>query len=74
MWMVLSLASGSMGTAASGWGNDDWKATVDLTLDPGEQLRQVASEVRARDRRHAVVTSDLDDVARIDPMLQLIYV
>jgi len=28
----------------------------------------------ARDRRHAVVTSDPDDIARIDPMLQLIRV
>lgn len=28
----------------------------------------------ARDRRHAVVTSDPDDIARIDPMLQLIHV
>jgi len=28
----------------------------------------------ARDRRHAVVTSDSDDIARIDPMLQLIHV
>jgi len=26
----------------------------------------------ARDRRHAVVTSDPDDIARIDPTLQLI--
>ena len=28
----------------------------------------------ARDRRHAVITSDPDDMARIDPMLQLIHV
>ncbi|MGI8414938.1 MAG: PIN domain-containing protein [Nakamurella sp.] len=28
----------------------------------------------ARDRSHAVITSDPDDIARIDPMLQLIRV
>lgn len=28
----------------------------------------------ARDRRHAVVTSDPDDIARVDPMLPLIRV
>ncbi|MDQ2848923.1 MAG: PIN domain nuclease [Actinomycetota bacterium] len=28
----------------------------------------------ARDRSHAVVTSDPDDIARIDPMLQLVRV
>lgn len=25
-----------------GWGNEGWSATVDLTIDPGEQMRQIA--------------------------------
>lgn len=29
------------------WGNDGWTATGDLTIDPGEQLSQVARDVRS---------------------------
>lgn len=32
--------------ALAGWGNHGWKATADLTLDPGEQLSQVAGDVK----------------------------
>ncbi len=31
--------------AGPGWGNEGWTVTVDLTLDPGEQLAQIASNV-----------------------------
>jgi hypothetical protein len=27
----------------SGWGNEGWSATADLTIDPGEQLSQAAA-------------------------------
>ena len=30
-----------------GWGNDGWTATADLTIDPGEQLSNVASDIRS---------------------------
>ena len=26
-----------------GWGNDGWKASANLTIDPGEQLSQIAA-------------------------------
>ena len=29
------------------WENHGWTATGDLTIDPGEQLRQIAAEVRS---------------------------
>ncbi|WP_369371607.1 DUF6228 family protein [Promicromonospora sp. Populi] len=29
------------------WGNDGWHATVDLTIDPGEQLSRIARETAA---------------------------
>ncbi|AIG79137.1 Hypothetical protein AJAP_31575 [Amycolatopsis japonica] len=29
------------------WGNDGWPATGDLTIEPGEQLSQIAQEVKA---------------------------
>jgi hypothetical protein len=28
------------------WGNDGWTATGDLTIDPGEQLSQIAEEIK----------------------------
>lgn len=28
------------------WGNDGWIATGDLTIEPGEQLTQIAEDVR----------------------------
>lgn len=28
-----------------GWGNEGWKVTVDLTIDPGEQLSQIAVDL-----------------------------
>ena len=30
-----------------GWGNDGWKAIADLTIDPGEELTRVASDLQA---------------------------
>lgn len=30
-------------THGPGWGNDGWTASVDLTIDPGEQLSQIAT-------------------------------
>ncbi|OLZ58064.1 DUF6228 family protein [Amycolatopsis keratiniphila] len=30
-----------------GWGNEGWTATGDLTIEPGEQLSQIAQEVKA---------------------------
>lgn len=33
--------------ALAGWGNHGWKASADLTLEPGEQLSRVADEMRA---------------------------
>jgi hypothetical protein len=30
-----------------GWGNEGWRATADLAIDPGEELTQTASELRA---------------------------
>jgi len=32
--------------ALAGWGNHGWKASADLTLDPGEQLSRVADEIK----------------------------
>ena len=32
--------------ALAGWGNHWWKASVDLALEPGEQLSRVASEMK----------------------------
>ncbi|MFI7117380.1 DUF6228 family protein [Amycolatopsis sp. NPDC049868] len=29
------------------WGNEGWTATGDLTIEPGEQLSQVAQEIKA---------------------------
>jgi hypothetical protein len=29
------------------WGNDGWSATGDLRVDPGEQLTQIAKNVRS---------------------------
>jgi hypothetical protein len=28
-----------------GWGNDGWTATANLTIDPGEQLSQIAADL-----------------------------
>ncbi|HEX9520221.1 MAG TPA: DUF6228 family protein [Streptosporangiaceae bacterium] len=28
-----------------GWGNDGWKASANLTIDPGEQLSQIAADL-----------------------------
>jgi Family of unknown function (DUF6228) len=28
-----------------GWGNDGWTATADVTIDPGEQLPQIAADL-----------------------------
>jgi hypothetical protein len=36
----------------SGWGNEGWSATADLTLDPGEQLSQVAADLAGLARGH----------------------
>lgn len=32
--------------ALAGWGNHGWKASADLTLEPGEQLSRVADEMK----------------------------
>lgn len=32
--------------AQAGWGNEGWSATGDLTIEPGEQLTQIAEDVR----------------------------
>lgn len=29
------------------WGNDGWRATADLTIDPGEQLSRIAADARS---------------------------
>ncbi|VXC37554.1 conserved hypothetical protein [Nocardioides sp. AX2bis] len=36
----------TLSDALAGWGNHGWKATADLTLDPGEQLSQVAGDLQ----------------------------
>jgi hypothetical protein len=45
-----------------GWGNEGWKAMADLTIDPGEELTQAASNLRAL----ALHTVSDDDPAPID--------
>jgi hypothetical protein len=30
-----------------GWGNEGWEATADMTIEPGEQLTQIAADVRS---------------------------
>ena len=37
----------------SGWGNEGWKAMADLTVDPGEQLSQIAAGLTRLTRRWA---------------------
>jgi Family of unknown function (DUF6228) len=30
-----------------GWGNEGWQATADVTIEPGEQLSQIAADLRS---------------------------
>jgi hypothetical protein len=36
----------TLNNALAGWGNHGWRASADLTLEPGEQLSRVADEMK----------------------------